>query len=280
VSENEERRAPSAKAAAASRARRIGGRNATTPPVARAPKQDVAAEAEVEVRESETAETVGATESPAPSETTEPAATTSLTKSSTATKTQPPLVRKKPEQPEAAEARSGTSDNAWLVWLPTALLSVAALVFAVLIGVDAASDNSASGASATKQTAKLRETVLAAAKQCVAQANSYDYRTMDASEAKAQACSTGKYKVDNKNTFEKSLKPKVAKVHATQSFQTDVAGVENVSEDGKTWKILLFGQSHAVNDGTGKEGRYDPVAIDVTMTKVGSKWLISELIPV
>jgi hypothetical protein len=154
------------------------------------------------------------------------------------------------------------------------VLGLVAVLFAVLIAVDAGSDSSSSSSAATK----LREQVLAAAKQCAAQVNSYDYRQLDQSEAKAKACATGKYLADYTGTFDKIIRKKAPGLKATQSLQIDVGGVENVSEDGKTWTVLLFGQVKSVNTGTSSTGRFEPEAIQVTMTKVGSKWLISELI--
>jgi hypothetical protein len=181
----------------------------------------------------------------------------------------------KPVSKPAPKPVTAGRPSALLAWAPAALLGVAALVFAILIGVDAASG---SGTSSAKASAALREQVLAAAKQCVAQANTYDYRTLAASQAKAQACTTGKYHVDNLNTFTKVIKKDAPKLQATQSLEIDVAGIEDISEDGKTWKILLFGTVKVTNNTSAKDGRFDPEAIEATMTKVGSKWLVSELL--
>jgi pyruvate/2-oxoglutarate dehydrogenase complex dihydrolipoamide acyltransferase (E2) component len=181
-----------------------------------------------------------------------------------------PATGTEPHEHDEASAGTGSA----LAWLPALLLGAAALVFAILIAIDASS-GSGSGSSAAGN--RLREQVLAAAKQCAAQANTYDYRSLDASEAKAAACTTGVYHTENQSTFEKVIKKYAPKLHATQSAQIDTAGIENISEDGKTWTVLLFGQLVQTNNTTAKQGRYDPQAIEVVMTNVGGKWLVSAL---
>ena len=244
------------RASATSRARRIGGRPVRTGAPGTAAPEGVRLD---KPAAAETPETVETTEAP----------------DVTDTWTAPPEAAAEPTPAAGAPAER----RALLPWLPAALLTVVALVFGVLVAVFAATGHSGKAASSTtvsSQGQTLRERVLAAAKNCLAQANSYDYRTMQASEVEALKCATGSYARDLRTTFEKSLKVDAPKVHAIQSVQVDVAGIEGVSSDGRTWTVLLFGQV-TINK-TGQSGsRVDPVAAKATLQQVGGRWLIAKL---
>jgi hypothetical protein len=173
--------------------------------------------------------------------------------------------------------RAGSSP--W-VWAPAAVLGLAAVVLGVLCIVFAARGSSSSTSAAGTLTAAdsaLRQKVLAAAKGCVVRVNSYDYRTFAADEKQALQCTTGQYSKDFKKTFEGVIMKYGPKLHATQTAQIDTAGIEQVSSDGKQWTLLLFGQLTATNNTSATSGRVDPLAIKVTVQKVGSQWLIAKL---
>jgi hypothetical protein len=247
--------AVAARAAAASRARRIGGR---------APRPGPGGGTG---RVSEPPRVATPPQPPRPGTTAEPPPVVAVP--------EPAGVETAPEPAASAQPQPSFFSQSLRAWLPAIVLGVAALVFAVLIAVTAASGTTSH--SGQQPNTALREQVLAAAKQCAAQANTYDYRTLAQSEAKAAACTTGAYRTQNQNAFEKVIKKYAPKLHATQSAQINTAGIENVSEDGKTWTVLLFGQLVQTNNTTAKQGRYDPQAIQVVMKNVGGTWLVSAL---
>jgi hypothetical protein len=160
-------------------------------------------------------------------------------------------------------------------WLSAGVLSVAALAFAILIAIFSISGG---GGDASKKRNQIREQVLAAAKTCTARENTYSYKTLDADETAALACTTGEFHTQVKQTFDKVLIPKAPGQQQVQQTQIDLAAVERISEDGSEWTILVFGQTSVTNSTTGTSSpRLDPFAAVVRMKKTGSKWLISYL---
>lgn len=239
-------RPSSPSAAAARRARRIGGRPAGAPREEAEPEPAVEADA--------------------------PAAAASV-----------PSTKEGEDDTELGEPEPRTvvitAVPTWLNWAPAAVLSAGALVMAVLLLVfshgvwwgpdpkDVPSDKSA---------AVVRERVLAAAKTCVATANSYEYTDLDGYEAKALACTTGDFTSQLQSTIEQFVKVQAPNLKARQTAQINRGGIEAISPDGNQWTILLFGQLNVQNANYPK-GRTDPFAAQVRMDKVNGKWLISAL---
>jgi len=168
---------------------------------------------------------------------------------------------------------------AWLNWAPAGVLVAGCVVMAVLItifshgvwwGPDRAAPPSPS------KVAQQREQVLAAAKSCAVAANDYDYRTLAAYEKKALACTTGGLTSQLKQTIESLIMKNAPTLKAKQVTQISRGGIETVTPDGKQWTLLLFGQLSVVN---AKEpnGRVDPFAAQVRMEKAHGKWVMSKL---
>jgi hypothetical protein len=165
-----------------------------------------------------------------------------------------------------------------LRWIPAGILAVAAVVLLVLLaiashGVYWAKTGDSAGARAANQ-----EQVLASAKKCFAQVNTYDYRKLDGLVARDLPCTTGKFKTDLKEALQKTIIPQAPKAKAVQRAQVNRAGVSSVSSDGKQVVTLIYAQLVVSNSTTAKTTpRTDLVGAVVTMDRVGSKWLISKV---
>jgi hypothetical protein len=172
-----------------------------------------------------------------------------------------------------------TAVPSWLNWAPAAVLTAGALVMAILLllfshnvwwGTDPKS------VPQDHSPAVVREQVLAAAKTCVATANTYKYTDLDSYETKALACTTGEFTSQLRDTIERLIKVNAPQLKSSQTAQINRGGIEAVSPDGKQWTILLFGQLSVTNN-ENKTPRTDPFAAQVRMDKVDGKWLIGAL---
>jgi hypothetical protein len=126
------------------------------------------------------------------------------------------------------------------------------------------------------KVAQNREQILAAAKSCVVAANDYDYRSLDAYETRALACTTGQLTAKLRTTIESLIKKNAPGIKARQTTQISRGGIETVTPDGAQWTLLLFGQLSVVNSNYPK-GRTDPFGAQVRMEKVKGKWVMSDL---
>jgi hypothetical protein len=172
-----------------------------------------------------------------------------------------------------------TAVPAWLNWAPAAVLATGALVMAVLLVVFSHRvwwGPDPSQVPSDRSAATVREQVLAAAKTCVATANSYKYTDLDTYETKALACTTGEFTAQLKDTIEQLIKVNAPRLKSSQTAQIDRGGIEAITPDSKQWTILLFGQLSVTND-ENKQPRTDPFAAQVRMDKVNGKWLIGAL---
>jgi hypothetical protein len=180
--------------------------------------------------------------------------------------------------PELSAPPSGASAPAvvvavpgWLRWAPAAALSAGAVVMAVLLlvfshGVWWAKPNGS----------EQRQQVLASAKTCVAASNDYKYTALDAYESKALACTTGQFRNQLKGIIERLVKVNAPRLKASQTAQISRGGVETITSDGRQWTVVLFGQL-AVTNTNYPQGRTDPFAAQVRMQKDHGKWLMSDL---
>ena len=123
-----------------------------------------------------------------------------------------------------------------------------------------------------------RTQVLAAAKTCIAATTSYDYRKLKDSEAAGVTCSTGAFATQYKQAMETVVAKLAPQSQTVQTFQIAHAGIESVSDDGKQWVVLLYGQQSVTNKTTGAtKPRLDILSARATMVKVGGSWKVSKL---
>ena len=191
----------------------------------------------------------------------------------------PPAGYPPPGYPGAAQPVVITAVPAWLNWLPAAVLSAGVVTMMVILVV--VSDGVWWGKSPNSVPAKMtppyvREQVLAAAKNCVATTNTYKYTDLQTYETNALACSTGEFTSQLKDTIEKLIMVNAPKLKSSQTAQINRGGIEAISPDGKQWTILLFGQLTVTNN-ENKQPRTDPFAAEVRMDRVQGRWLIAGL---
>jgi hypothetical protein len=190
-----------------------------------------------------------------------------------------PDLRKSSDVPAVSDvaddpAAQRTGDR--VRWLPAGILAAAAIAVLVLLVIAshgvywAKSDYS--GARAAKQ-----EQVLAAAKQCFATVNTYDYRKLTGLVGKDLACTTGGFKTTLQKALQTTILAKAPKLKAVQTAQVDRAGIVSVTPDGKQWTTLIYGHLTLSNTTTAKSSRTDLFGAKVTMDQVGSQYLISSV---
>jgi Mce-associated membrane protein len=115
---------------------------------------------------------------------------------------------------------------------------------------------------------------LAAATKDAATILSYDYRHLPQDYAAATAVSTGSFRTDYQATTSKAVTPLATQTHAVVTAKVTTGGVVSSSSSRAT--ILLF------VDQTTTSNRLDAPKVDLnrvqlTLQKVGGRWLVSSL---
>lgn len=121
-----------------------------------------------------------------------------------------------------------------------------------------------------------RQAVLAAAKSCIADTNSYDYTKLDEARARALACTTGSFTTTYGKAFDGQVVAQAKAVRAVQKLEVLSAGVSQVSPSGDQWDVLVYAQITATNvQYTSDAPQVTLLSAVVTMERAGGKWLIS-----
>jgi Mce-associated membrane protein len=173
----------------------------------------------------------------------------------------PSSLSSRPPAPAAGTGRRGV---AGLI----AALAVAVVALAALDGW-LLSSQPASG-SRTQ-----RDQALSTAKTAVPLVLSYDYRHFGSDVAAAKARLTGRAVTDYVQAMTKTIKPTATKVHAVVQAETDAAGVEAVSGDGKQVTVVVFGEQKVTNTSL-TAPRIDLFRVRVTLDRVQGQWLVSK----
>jgi Mce-associated membrane protein len=153
------------------------------------------------------------------------------------------------------------------VWL--ALLLGLVCVLAVAAAVVLAVLPSSSGST------RVRAEALSAAKSEVPVILSYDYRSFDAGVSKAKAQLTGRAVTDYTTAMATSIKPTAVKNKVVVQAQTDGAGIESVSPDGKQVTVVVIGEQKVTNS-TLSAPRTDLFRVRATLDLVSGHWLVSK----
>jgi Mce-associated membrane protein len=124
-------------------------------------------------------------------------------------------------------------------------------------------------------SATQREQALSTAKTAVPLILSYSYRHFDSDLSAAKARLTGRATTDYVQAMTKTIRPTAVKVHAVVQAQTDGAGVESVSQDGKQVTVVVFGEQKVTNTAL-TAPRIDLFRVRVTLDQVGGQWLVSK----
>jgi len=178
------------------------------------------------------------------------------------------VLTKQAPAPEVTEHRSlrGRAAGAPL-WL--------AIVLAVLVLLGVVATVLAATLPSGAGSAGERDQALSAAKSEVPLILSYSYRTLDADVAKAKAQLTGRAVTDYTAAMTKSIKPTAVKVKAVVQAQTDGAGVESVSPDGRQVTVVVFGEQKVTNSSLSAP-RTDLFRVRATLDLVSGHWLVSK----
>jgi Mce-associated membrane protein len=182
--------------------------------------------------------------------------------------TAPEVAEPSPE-PEAAETTPAGTGNqrhrpTWVV-LALAVSLVAVLAACVLAGL-----------TTRHQRADLRagDAALAAARPATARILSYDYRHLDADFAAATAVTTGSFRTDYQATTAKAVKALATQTQAVVVAKVVAGGVVDSSQDHAT--LLLFVNQTTTSNRV-SSAKTDLTRVQVTMTRSGSRWLVSAL---
>lgn len=169
-----------------------------------------------------------------------------------------------PGEPVAELTPAGHRAPLWLAVLLGLL--VLAGVAAVVLAANLPAKSGSSGE---------RDRALAAAKTEVPLILSYNYASFDADVAKAKAELTGRAVTDYSTAMSQTIKPAAVKVKAVVQAQTDGAGVESVSPDGRQVTVVVFGEQKVTNTSLSAP-RTDLFRVRATLDLVGGNWLVSK----
>lgn len=260
-------RRPRPAASAASRARRIGGGTAA---VGARPAGAGTTASETDTSATDDTEVIAAKPAAGKRSAAKPTSKVSVAKlrSDKRAPADDTVVRTKTATP----AGSGITLPAWVAWVPAAALLVAAIAVLAFFVADHVGGDSSSAPSQ-----KERQTVLAAAKSCVAAMNSYKYTDIDGYERAGTKCTTGTLTTQFRKTVDTLIRKAAPTQKFTQTAQINLAGIEAVTKSGKQWTILVYGQLNITNKNTGKQGRVDPFAVVATMEKPHSSWVVARV---
>ena len=197
-------------------------------------------------------------------------------------KTKAPKTPKPAKAPKAARPAKpprvrpvGDENQSIALWIPSIVLGAAIVILLTLIAVAGHGVYYAKSSTSSSARASFSEQVLAAAKTCMANINTYDYRAIPEAEDKALACTTGTFTAHLKEVFEKTIIPKAPAVKNAQVAQINYAGIQSVSPDSKQVNVLVYGQLSVTNVSQ-TTPRIDVFGTVVTLDQVGSKWLIAK----
>lgn len=119
-----------------------------------------------------------------------------------------------------------------------------------------------------------RRDALAAAQSHAEELLSYDYRTIEADVDRAAAATTGNFRKEYVGTFENVLFEQAKNTHAVVDAQVRAASVVRATPDQAV--VLLF-VNQATTKKTADETKIDQPRVQMTLKKVGDKWLVSKV---
>lgn len=170
-----------------------------------------------------------------------------------------------------ATAEPASRRAVWLVLL-LALLSVAAVAAAVVLGLEV---------RANSRAAEARDAAPAAAERAAKEILSYDYRTLPADRDRAAPYMTPSFGKKYLQNFQLLEKQKDGTPGAAVQTKTTVtasvlgSGVVSVADDGGAAQVLVY-----VNQVSARPGRNPQIfqnRVAMTMKKVEGRWLVDDL---
>jgi Mce-associated membrane protein len=124
---------------------------------------------------------------------------------------------------------------------------------------------------------RARVQAVSAARAAAGDILGYDYRSVEASIARARASTTGAFRTEYDETA-KTLLPQSKQLKAIVQATVGSSAVMSATKDRVV--VLLFVDQATVKQVPGEKTpttRIDQSRVRVTMTRVGGRWLVSEL---
>lgn len=201
---------------------------------------------------------------------------------------QPP----KPDEPGAAarpgilrrwaESGAAGSRRAGLIALVAGALALAVVVALVVFLINRDGGDGTPARAADDLVAQVTDEAraqgfVAGATSDIAAVTSYSYQTLASDIANGEAVSTGGYRARYRAALTGSLGATTMRLHRTQSFDLAVAGIGQISSNGRQAHVLLFGTQNVQDDTT--DGRTDQslITLDATIVNDDNAYLISDL---
>lgn len=180
-------------------------------------------------------------------------------------------VKEADEQPAPARAAFPVADAAADRRLPRWVMVALA---ACLVAVVAASVLATMTTRADRADLRAGDAALAVAKTSAATILSYDYRHLDADFSAAAALTTGSFRTDYQATTAKAVKQLATQTQAVVAARVVAGGVVS-STTGRVTVLLFVNQTTTSNRLS--SARTDLNRVQMTMTRSGSRWLVSSL---
>lgn len=139
-----------------------------------------------------------------------------------------------------------------------------------------------SGASSLGSGARLAEpdaarAFLAAAATQVTVVSSYDYRNLDSALSSGSSVTTGAYRRAYRSSLSGALGVLAKRSHTVQQLDVLRTGIGEMSKDGRTAKVMVFGNEQISDTSTGGRTRSTLVTLTATVQRQGEQYLISAL---
>jgi Mce-associated membrane protein len=182
----------------------------------------------------------------------------------------PVVVPDKEPEEQPAPARDAAADAG----APRHPRWVVATLAGCLVAVLAASMLAAVTTRAERAGIEAGDAALAAARTSATTILSYDYRHLDADFRQATALTTGSFRTDYQATTAKAVKQLAAQTQAVVVAKVVAGGVVSSSTDRVT--VLLFVNQTTTSNRL-SAAKTDLNRVQLTMTRSGSRWLVSAL---
>lgn len=186
-----------------------------------------------------------------------------------------PAKAAKPESPKAPRERRAPRAQRPMVRLVVLAVVVAVAVASAVVAFFMHRSNS--DTRAVRAVESARQDAVAAAMQDVPKILGYDYRHLSSDIEGAKALSTGQFLRDYSSTAQKVL----ASAPSVKGIVTaTIADQAVIKAQSDRVTLLLFVDHESVKQLKGQKTpttRIDPFRVQVTMSKVHGRWLVSDL---
>ncbi len=161
--------------------------------------------------------------------------------------------------------RTGSPRPQRAALLPAAALVLALVALAAMLGLTLRGDDG---------QARATRAATSAARLGLEQMLSYNYQTFDTQSAAAQGLLTGDFKHEFASAMDKQIKPLAVKNKTVVQAKVSEVGVMKASPDSVT--VLAFVNQAKVGSDT-KQPTVDQNRVMATLSKVGERWLVSDV---